>query len=184
MELLQIYFLTLAALIVTLIFHRIVRSIPLFLLSRCSFLGDKSIRHIFLMYFAYPRLPWRFMGLDYLSPIHISFILVYFGVTAFFNLFGVHSFAEAGTRAAHLSLINLFPLYFSGGREFGAHLVGTALKTYALIHRLTGIMAVLQAVIHVTIVCQSTTLRLSDKSHFYGFLVLPCIPVLLPLLTS
>ncbi|KAH3502314.1 hypothetical protein KXV55_005947, partial [Aspergillus fumigatus] len=102
--------------------------------------------------------------------LHISFILAYFGVTGFFNLFGVHTFAEAGTRAAYLSLINLFPLYFSGGREFGAHLVGTALKTYALIHRLTGIMAVLQAVIHVTIICRSTTLRLSDKSHFYGFL--------------
>ncbi|KAF4229282.1 hypothetical protein CNMCM8980_006352 [Aspergillus fumigatiaffinis] len=102
--------------------------------------------------------------------LHISFILAYFGVTGFFNLFGVHTFAEAGTRAAYLSLINLFPLYFSGGREFGAHLVGTALKTYALIHRLTGIMAVLQAVIHVTVICRSTALRLSDKSHFYGFL--------------
>lgn len=183
MELLQIYFLTLAALIVTLILYRIIRYIPLILLNRRSCLGDRSIRHIFLMYFAYPRLPWRFMGLDYLSPVHISFILAYFGVTGFFNLFGVHTFAEAGTRAAYLSLINLFPLYFSGGREFGAHLVGTALKTYALIHRLTGIMAVLQAVIHVTIICRSTTLRLSDKSHFYGFLVFRCVPILFPLLT-
>lgn len=184
MELLQIYFLTLAALIVTLILYRIIRYIPLILLNRRSCLGDRSIRHIFLMYFAYPRLPWRFMGLDYLSPVHISFILAYFGVTGFFNLFGVHTFAEAGTRAAYLSLINLFPLYFSGGREFGAHLVGTALKTYALIHRLTGIMAVLQAVIHVTIICRSTTLRLSDKSHFYGFLVFRCVSFLFPLLTS
>jgi hypothetical protein len=57
MELLQIYFLTLIALIITLIFYYIIQSISLFLLSRYSFLSDKSIYYIFLMYFAYLRLP-------------------------------------------------------------------------------------------------------------------------------
>jgi hypothetical protein len=104
------------------------------------------------MYFAYLRLPWRFIGLDYLSLIYISFILIYFSVTTFFNLFRVYSFAKAGTYTTHLSLINLFLLYFSGGCEFSVYLIRMALKTYTLIHHLMGIMAVLQAVIHVTIV--------------------------------
>ncbi|KAH1336849.1 hypothetical protein KXX16_005720 [Aspergillus fumigatus] len=78
----------------------------------------------------------------------VFFLLYLFG-TGVCNIVGTDTLPERAARAAYLSLINMFPLYFSGGWEFGAHLLGTSLRTYGLIHRMTGCMVVLQAAIHI-----------------------------------
>ncbi|KAL4938742.1 hypothetical protein BDV06DRAFT_214871 [Aspergillus oleicola] len=81
------------------------------------------------------------------------------------------SLSDAGVRAAHLSLINLIPMYISGGYEFGAYLLGVSLETYGAIHRADGAMAVMQGIIHILIIARTYKISTSNSSHVYGILV-------------
>ena len=93
--------------------------------SRClSCLGYASIKHIFLWFLVYSRLNYQLSGLANLSPLQLIICLVYFIGNAICNLVDVHSLQDEATHAAHLSLINMWPLFFSDGCEFGAHILG------------------------------------------------------------
>jgi hypothetical protein len=59
--------------------------------------------------------------------------------------------SEAGLRAGTLSVINLIPLFAGPYPDSLADLLGVTLSTVRQIHRSAGIMAVLLAVIHVTV---------------------------------
>ncbi|KNG84829.1 hypothetical protein ANOM_009840 [Aspergillus nomiae NRRL 13137] len=86
------------------------------------------------------------------------------------NFVGVQSLPEAGSRAARLSLINLMSLFFSGGNEFGARLLGVSLGTYGAFHRTVGFVTVIQATIHVVIIAKTRSISASDNLQFYGIL--------------
>ncbi|KAB8265960.1 hypothetical protein BDV32DRAFT_134070 [Aspergillus pseudonomiae] len=86
------------------------------------------------------------------------------------NFVGVQSLPEAGSRAARLSLINLMSLFFSGGNEFGARLLGVSLGTYGAFHRTVGFVTVIQATIHVVIIANTRSISASDNLQFYGIL--------------
>lgn len=83
--------------------------------------------------------------------------------------------SEAGTRAARLSLVNLISMFLSGGYEFGSRVLGVSLSTYGAIHRTVGIMAVVQAAIHVAIMAQTMSILATDNRQFYGLLVWPSL---------
>lgn len=170
MEPTKIYTLTLAFTIVFLLLYSLLRCISRWTAARHPWLGSWSFYHIFLRYLVYPRLGWRALGVDTLSPLQMVFFLLYLFGTGVCNIVGTDTLPERAARAAYLSLINMFPLYFSGGWEFGAHLLGTSLRTYGLIHRMTGCMVVLQAAIHIAMVCQAVHVTLAEETNFYGFL--------------
>jgi hypothetical protein len=121
----------------------------------------------FLLY----RLSNRWLAKLLPPPLHLLFIILYVAGTSVCNIFGVESLSGAGVRAAHLSLINLIPMYLSGGHEFGAFLLGVRLETYGTIHRTVGAMVVLQALIHVVIMVKTKAITASEGSHFYEILV-------------
>ncbi|BAE64514.1 unnamed protein product [Aspergillus oryzae RIB40] len=114
---------------------------------------------------------FRLLQIDTLSPLGFVLLIFYFAGTAIFNFVGATTTAEKGVRAAQLALANLIPLYFSSGREFGAHILGISLEAYGIIHRTTGFMAALQAAIHVTIGYQNNAFNLSSPTGFNGLLV-------------
>ncbi|KAG2001294.1 hypothetical protein GB937_010313 [Aspergillus fischeri] len=88
-----------------------------------SCLGNRSIHHILLSYFIYPRLPVRLLGIDSLSPLQIIFLILFLAGTTF-----------SSNCAAQISLSLLFPLFLSGGHEYPARLLGVMLKTYGFVH--------------------------------------------------
>lgn len=106
-------------------------------------------------------------------PLHLVLMVLYSVGTGVCNLIGVQSVSEAGSRAARLSLANLVPMFLSGGFEFGSRLLGVSLETYGAIHRAVGVMAVVQAGIHVAITIQTTPIPAADSRQFYGLLVQP-----------
>ncbi|KAE8397426.1 hypothetical protein BDV37DRAFT_276930 [Aspergillus pseudonomiae] len=85
------------------------------------------------------------------SPLHLLLTLAYLVGTGVCNLIGVQSLREAGSRAALLSLINLIPLFISGGYEFGARILSISLETYGAFHRTAAFVTVLEAAIHIVI---------------------------------
>lgn len=92
-------------------------------LSSCS----KRLYYLFLRYFSYPRPTWRLFGLSELSPLSMGLLFLYFLGTGACNFIGAQTVSERSTRAAHLSLINLLPLYLSGGPDVSARLLGISL---------------------------------------------------------
>lgn len=59
-------------------------------------------------------------GLAALLPLQLLMCLAYVAGNVICNLVDVHSLQERATHATHLSLANMWPLYLSGGCEFGA----------------------------------------------------------------
>ena len=105
------------------------------------------------------------------SPLHLIFMVLYSVGTGVCNVIGVQSFPEAGSRAARLSLMNLMPLFLSGGYEFGARLLSMSLATYGAVHRTIGVMAAVQTAIHVGIRARERSNLVADNGQFYGILV-------------
>ncbi|KAB8226968.1 ferric reductase family protein [Aspergillus alliaceus] len=164
------YFLTIIGILLLLFIYWLAKSTTLLINTRHSCLGSMSPYHLFLRYLAYPRTSWRVGGLDNLSPLQAVVLLLYISANCVANFVWTKSVSEKGTRAAHLSLINLLPLYFSGGQEFSARLLGLSLEAYGIIHRSAGFVAVLQATVHVIISYQDMVFDVSKPTDFWGLL--------------
>lgn len=59
------------------------------------------------------------------SPIHLICAIIYLVWTGVCDVWRAQSIHQAGFRAAHLAMINLVPVFLSGGSEFGASLLGS-----------------------------------------------------------
>lgn len=105
------------------------------------------------------------------SPFHLICAIIYLIWTGICNIWRVQSIHQAGSRAAYLALINLIPMFLSGGYEFGASLLGVTLETYGVMHRTIGFTAVIQASIHVVITAKTRQIITSDNTQFYGIVV-------------
>ena len=167
----SIYFAACMALAALLLMLYVYRSVLSWLSRRLSCLGYTSIYHIFLRFFVYSRLDHWFFGLASLSPLQLLICLAYVTGNVVCNLVDVHSLQDEATRAAHLSLINMWPLFLSSGREFGARILGISRKTYGVIHCMAGLLVTLQASIHVAIKCQMIPFTTEDENQYYGLLV-------------
>ncbi|KAA8649652.1 uncharacterized protein ATNIH1004_002323 [Aspergillus tanneri] len=127
---------------------------------------------ILVFYNIFSRMHTRFSGshrlATFMYPVPFRTYLVGNGAC---NFIGVQSLSEAGSRAARLSLINLIPMFISGGYEFGARLLGVSLQTYGAFHRMVGLVAVIEATIHVLIIAQTRSISTSNTMQVYGVLV-------------
>ncbi|KAL3473202.1 hypothetical protein BJX99DRAFT_249151 [Aspergillus californicus] len=167
-----IYFATFASLVVLLVTLCLYRGLFFCLFQRFSLLGSASIYHVYLQYLVYPRFNPRILGLAKLSPLRTVIFLLYVVGTIVANVAGLHTLQQRATRAAHLSLINLCLLFMSGGREFGAYLLGISRETYSMVHRIAGFMAGVQAAVHVALACQKTWFTTADDTQYYGLLAM------------
>ncbi|KAF7166678.1 hypothetical protein CNMCM6106_002394 [Aspergillus hiratsukae] len=165
-----IYFLALWAALASLALHRLVRVriVPSWMTNVISCLGNRSIRHILLSYLVYPRLPVRLLGIDSLSPLQIIFLVLFLTGTTVCNWIEIDTLSQASNRAAQISLALLFPLFLSGGREYPARLLGITLETYGFVHRITGLVSVVEATVHVAIVSRNIKFDSSNPAHFSG----------------
>lgn len=105
------------------------------------------------------------------SPFHLICAIIYLVWTGICNVVKVRSTSETGSRAAHLALINLIPMFLSGGYEFGARLLGVTLETFGTIHRTIGVTAVIQASIHIVITATRRRITTADDTQIYGIVV-------------
>lgn len=167
----DIYLICLSALLILFILYGVRKIIPLSGSRHRFLLYSKNVYHLFLRYFSYPRPTWRLFGLNELSPLRIWLLFLYFLGTGACNFIGTQTVSDRRSRAAHLSLINLLPLYLSGGPDVSARLLGISLEAYGVIHRASAFMAVLQAGIHSGIALRETGLNLSKSMDLYGLLV-------------
>ena len=179
----SIYFAACMALAALLLMFYAYRSVLSWLSRRLSCLGYTSVYHIFLRYLVYSRLNHRLSGLKTLSPLQLLICLAYVTGNVVCNLVDVHSLQDEATRAAHLSLINMWPLFLSGGREFGARILGISQKTYGVVHCMAGLLVTIQASIHVAIKCQLVPFTTEDENQYYGLLVSELFPYLVFTLT-
>ena len=166
-----IYFAACMALVALLLIFYVYRSVLSWLSRRLSCFGYASIYHISLRYLVYSRLDYRLFGLATLSPLQLLLCLAYVTGNVVCNLVDVHSLQDRAIRAAHLSLINMWPLFFSGGREFGARILGMSRETYGVIHCMAGLMVTIHASVHVAITCQTVSFTMEDENQYYGLLV-------------
>ncbi|KAL4740380.1 hypothetical protein BDV11DRAFT_214392 [Aspergillus similis] len=166
----DIYLLALAAAATILILYRLICAVSLWTTLPISCFGNRSIRHILLSYFVYPRVPVRILAIDTLSPLRIILLVLFFAGTAVCNIIFINSPLEASRRAAQISLALLVPLFLSGSREFPARLLGISLETYGLIHRVIGLMSVVEATAHVAIISPHVKFDASNPTHFNGLL--------------
>ncbi|KAE8371411.1 FAD-binding domain protein [Aspergillus bertholletiae] len=129
-----------------------------------------NFRPWWLANLAYLRPRLHFLGIKIILKPQFLIPILYTACTIVFNLVGVHSVTQAGVRAAHISLITLFLLFWASDHEFGARLLGVTLGTYQSIHRISAFMAGIQAVVHVIITTQNIKFSVSDASQFYGLM--------------
>ncbi|KAJ5239564.1 hypothetical protein N7468_000749 [Penicillium chermesinum] len=153
---------------VYLMYHFII--VIIHFLSSCSFFSNR-IRPYILSQIIYARFNNHFLGVHSVSRSHVVLGTAYFLGTGICNVISVNTLAKASSRAAHLSLVNLAPMFIAGSYEFGARLLGISLHAYRSVHRIFGYVAFIEAVVHVVIMGCTRKISWSDHSDFYGLLV-------------
>lgn len=128
-------------------------------------------RSFFLYHIVYPRFGRCIFGLQNLSRLNMIVGFVCLVGTAVCNAWGVHSLPQASSRAARLCLAHLIPMFFAGGFELGARVLGISLQGYGAIHCIFGILAMLEALVHVLIITCTQSITMSDDLQLYGVLV-------------
>ena len=108
------------------------------------------------------------------SPMTLWFLIftiLYWSGTAACNIIGVTTLLQASNRAGLLSVIKLAPLITFNRLGLGANILGLSLRTFQLIHSSVGIMAIIQASIHILLILKQITFNSINPVHFYGLLV-------------
>lgn len=124
--------------------------LPCLLLSFFSYLNLK------VQYLTSRLICWH----RFLSPwVHTNIIvhLIYITTNLFCLSYQASSITEAGTRAASLSLINLFPLFAGLHLSFLADLLGVSLKTFQQVHCSSGLVSASLVTFHTIVVFTSKT---------------------------
>lgn len=168
MDVPQIYAITAGGILVSILLWRI---ISLLLRRVIPLLSRFNIKHFLLEHVFYPYL---FQRLQIFRPItwaEICFQIIYWVGTLVCNLVGVHNAAEAGRRAAALSLANLIPLFLSHHLGLAATTAGLPLHTILRLHFTASVMAVGQALIHICIRLSKQPFSISRPIDIYGLVV-------------
>lgn len=104
------------------------------------------------------------------SWARIGLVAIYLSGTVASNVVHVSTLAEASSRAAKLCLANVVPLMVCS-HEVGAHLFGVSLDLFHGVHRLLGIMAILQGLAHGAYELASSPVDVRDSTVVYGLSV-------------
>ncbi|KAI9736728.1 MAG: hypothetical protein M1834_000932 [Cirrosporium novae-zelandiae] len=104
---------------------------------------------------------------------------LYWGANVACNVIGVHTVAQAGSRAGTLATINLVPLFIASNFSVAADLLGISLRGYTWIHNSVGVVVFLQGLVHVLISVIGTSLSLNVPFQLYGFLTVDKHPFMI-----
>ena len=138
--------------------------------SISNWFQDRTLFYIF-KYLIYPTLFRRRRFVAPFTRWQILWTSIYWLCTSAYNIVGVSSLPQAGSRAGSLAALHLIPLLFSNRLSFAADMLGLSLQNYLGLHRSIGIMAFLQALIHTILFLINNALSLQDVPQFFGFLV-------------
>lgn len=163
MDISQIYSLSVGGILVTVIAYRFAAFGSHVVRTHTATFWSKHV--------LYPFVCRRFRYIGPVTRLELVFQTCYWGGTAFCNIFRIHTVAQAGSRAGSLSIINLIPLFFADHLGFAADIIGISLRAYARLHGSFGLMAFIQALVHVLIAIQSLPFSMKDILQFYGLLV-------------
>lgn len=105
-----------------------------------------------LQHLVFPQLLYRNRYLGPWSRADFLTQSCYIAANAFCLGFKAVSLSEAGTRAAHLSLINIAPAFAGPHFSFLADILGVSLHTFRSFHRAAGVMSVMLLAFHVATV--------------------------------
>ena len=133
-------------------------------------LWDQVSRHFF-EYFAYSYLIRRHRFIGPLTPTFLLVHSFYIAANTFCLTFKAATPVEAATRAGRLSLINLFLPFAGLHLSFLADLTGMSLRNYKSLHRSTGLMSLLLALIHVLVMVQNRPFSPSVPEDLFGLTV-------------
>lgn len=95
----------------------------------------------------------------------------YWAATLFCSCFQIQSLPEAATRTGILSLINLVPLYLGFQLSFVADILGVSLRLWRHLHGTLGVIAVVLALVHVSISLATDRGILQGRKGLYTILV-------------
>ena len=124
-----------------------------------------------LKYVIYPVFLKRRSLLGPVGRWHILLIFFYTAGTAVCNVLGVVSLPEAGIRAGSISIFHLIPLLLSDRLALAADLLGLRTQSLRKCHTSIGLMAIVQAIIHVVIHLSNNPISFREQSPLYGFIV-------------
>lgn len=120
----------------------------------------------------YPRVIRRYRYVGPWSRASVLLQLCYILVNTFCISFNVPNVFTAGSRAAHLSLINMVPNFAGPHLSFLADILGVPLSTYQSIHRSSGIMSSLLLLFHIiTIPGSQNQFPLQLAENLWGLFV-------------
>ena len=109
-----------------------------------EFTHRSALRHL-----VYPQVIRRRRFIGPWTRANVLTQLLFLAANAFCISFRATSIRDAGTRAAHLSLINLIPAYGGPHLSFLADVFGVSLSAFRLIHRSAGAMSLPLLIFHV-----------------------------------
>lgn len=97
--------------------------------------------------------------------------VVHWATTLICNFIGVKDRQEVSSRAGTLAMLHFVPLFFTRQFSFAADQLGISLAAHRHLHQALGIMAVLQAALHVSVVLWDKVMEFSDRVLRFGFVV-------------
>jgi len=112
------------------------------------------LKHVVYPYLL-PRIPLLgsvFPGRAFIGPVSRMQALLqvaYWASTAVCNILGVESLSRAGARAGTIAIFNLIPLTLGDRLSSMATILGVPPRVACRIHSTLGLMAVIQALVHV-----------------------------------
>lgn len=125
------------------------------------------LRHIM-----YPVILRRHRLLGPWTRCYLICQLLYWSVTLSCTSIGVRTWAQAGSRAGTLAVVQLVPLFFGGHLGFAADLIGIPLLTYRQLHGSIGTMVFVLSLFHVLInLLDNKRFSFQDDIQLYGFVV-------------
>ncbi|QSS62942.1 hypothetical protein I7I51_02685 [Histoplasma capsulatum] len=99
--------------------------------------------------------------------------VVHWATTLICNFIGVKDRQEVSSRAGTLAMLHFVPLFFTRQFSFAADQLGISLAAHRHLHQALGIMAVLQAALHVSVVLWDKVMEFSDRVLRFGFVDAP-----------
>ncbi|QSS51642.1 hypothetical protein I7I53_07010 [Histoplasma capsulatum var. duboisii H88] len=95
--------------------------------------------------------------------------VAHWATTLICNFIGVRDRQEVSSRAGTLAMLHFVPLFFTRQFSFAADQLGISLAAHRHLHQALGIMAVLQAALHVSVVLWDKVMEFSDRVLRFGF---------------